>query len=84
MSVERPDLGLEELTVAKALEIERAHYALAGSKEQIIRERFGLSPVRYHQLLNRMLVTAEAFEVDPVTARMLVSRQGRRRMSRSA
>jgi hypothetical protein len=47
-------------------------------KDVAIRERFGLSPARYHQLLDRLLDEPEALEYDP----MLVQRLRRLRESR--
>ena len=38
----------------------------AGSKEQAIRDQFGLSSTRYYQLLNALLDKPEAIEHDPV------------------
>jgi hypothetical protein len=43
-----------------------------------VRARFGLSPARYYQLLNRLIDRPEALEYDP----MLVQRLRRLRESR--
>jgi len=51
----------------------------AGSKEQAIRDTFGLSSTRYYQLLNGLLDKPEAVEHDPV----LVGRLRRLRATRA-
>ncbi|MFI6704560.1 DUF3263 domain-containing protein [Streptomyces sp. NPDC050509] len=42
-----------------------------GAKEREIRERLGLSPTRYYQLLNALLDDPRAAEHDPVTVNRL-------------
>jgi hypothetical protein len=51
----------------------------AGSKEQAIRDTFGLSATRYYQLLNGLLDNPAALERDPV----LVARLRRLRSTRA-
>jgi hypothetical protein len=51
----------------------------AGSKEQAIRDAFGLSSTRYYQLLNGLLDNPAALERDPV----LVARLRRLRSTRA-
>jgi hypothetical protein len=51
----------------------------AGSKEQAIRDTFGLSSTRYYQLLNGLLDNPAALERDPV----LVGRLRRLRSTRA-
>ena len=41
------------------------------AKQRAIRERFGFSPARYHQLLNRIVDTPEALAYDPMLVRRL-------------
>jgi hypothetical protein len=60
------------------LDFEAASARGAFRKDVAIRERFGLSPARYHQLLDRLLDDPEALEYDP----MLVQRLRRLRESR--
>ena len=49
-------------------------------KERAIRERFGFSPARYHQLLNRLIDQPEALAYDPMLVRRLLRvREVRRR-----
>jgi hypothetical protein len=51
----------------------------AGSKEQAIRDAFGLSSTRYYQLLNALLDSPAALERDPV----LIGRLRRLRSTRA-
>ncbi|TRV77249.1 DUF3263 domain-containing protein [Streptomyces sp. 130] len=64
------------------LAVERQSWAGAGAKERAIRERLGLSPTRYYQLLNALLDDRRALEEDPVTVnrlrRVREARRGRR------
>lgn len=60
------------------LDFERAWWKGASGKELAVRARFGLSPARYYQLLNRLIDRPEALEYDP----MLVQRLRRLRESR--
>lgn len=53
------------------LDFEREWWATSGSKEAAISERFGITPVRYYQLLNRVLGSHAALAYDPVTANRL-------------
>lgn len=59
------------MNIVEALELERIWWKLPGAKDQLIRERFGLSPTRYYQLLNTAIGSAEALVADPVTANRL-------------
>jgi hypothetical protein len=60
------------------LDFERECWKLTTSKERAIRERFGFSSARYHQLLNRAVDRPEALAHDP----MLVRRLRRVRLAR--
>ncbi|MEU2247482.1 DUF3263 domain-containing protein [Streptomyces sp. NPDC019224] len=64
------------------LAVERQSWAGPGAKERAIRERLGLSPTRYYQLLNALLDDRRALEEDPVTVnrlrRVREARRGRR------
>ena len=60
------------------LDFERNWWKLSVPKEFAIRERLGVSPARYYQLLNRLIDRPEALEYDP----MLVQRLRRLRESR--
>jgi hypothetical protein len=55
----------------------------AGAREAAIRERFGLSATRYHQLLNGLLDRPEAWAYAPVTVKRLRRLRDQRASSRS-
>ncbi|MBX6357096.1 MAG: DUF3263 domain-containing protein [Micromonosporaceae bacterium] len=61
------------------LAFERLWWKHAGSKEQAIRDTFGLSATHYYQLLNGLLDNPAALAYDPV----LVGRLRRLRSSRA-
>jgi uncharacterized protein DUF3263 len=62
------------------LDFEREAWKLASPKERAIRERFGFSAARYHQLLNRLIDRPEALAHDPMLVRRLRRiREARRR-----
>jgi hypothetical protein len=53
------------------LDFERESWKLAIPKERAIRERFGFSAARYHQLMNRIIDRPEALAHDPMLVRRL-------------
>ncbi|MFD7441534.1 DUF3263 domain-containing protein [Streptomyces sp. NPDC059909] len=53
------------------LGVERADWAGPGAKERVIRERLGMSPTRYYQVLNALLDDPRALAHDPVTVNRL-------------
>ena len=53
------------------LDFERESWKLGAPKERAIRERFGFSAARYHQLLNRLIDRPEALAHDPMLVRRL-------------
>lgn len=62
------------------LDFEREGWKLTIAKERAIRERFGFSAARYHQLLNRIIDTPGALAYDPMLVRRLRRvREARRR-----
>ena len=71
-----PALGERELRI---LAFETKWWKHAGSKEQAIRDTFGLSSTRYYQLLNGLLDNPAALEHDPV----LIGRLRRLRSTRA-
>ena len=74
-----PDGGLDE-RARQILDFEREAWKLSVPKARAIRERFGFSPARYHQLLNRVLDRPEALAYDPMLVRRLRRlREARRR-----
>ena len=62
------------------LDIARRQWTGPGARERAIRERLGLSPTRYFQLLNALLDDPRALAHDPVT----VNRYRRAREARRA
>jgi hypothetical protein len=53
-----------------------------GAKDRAIREQLGISPTRYHQLLNALLDDPRALAHDPVTVNRLRAARDRRRAHR--
>ncbi|MFJ9415578.1 DUF3263 domain-containing protein [Streptomyces sp. NPDC101227] len=53
------------------LGVERRSWPGPGAKERVIRERLGISPTRYYQLLNALLDDPRALAHDPVTVNRL-------------
>jgi len=79
---EAPGTGrLSERDLA-ILAAERRGWPGQGAKERAIRERLGLSPTRYHQLLNALLDDPDALAHDPVTVNRLRRRRDEQRARR--
>jgi hypothetical protein len=78
-----PDLQLDERTRA-ILEFERSWWQEPGTKERRIRELFGISVTRYHQLLMRAIDQPDALRYDPMLVRRLRRLRGDRRRKRLA
>ena len=78
-----PEPGPEESGLTERerqiLAFEARWWKHAGSKEQAVRDTFGLSSTRYYQLLNGLLDNPAALEHDPV----LVARLRRLRSTRA-
>lgn len=53
------------------LAVERRSWPGPGAKERVIRERLGISPTRYYQLLGALIDDALALAHDPVTVNRL-------------
>lgn len=76
-SVSAPEL---DDRARQILNFEREGWKLTIAKERAIRERFGFSAARYHQLLNRIIDAPEALSYDPMLVRRLRRvREARRR-----
>lgn len=73
------ELNTREQTI---LAVERQGWAGPGAKERAIRERLGLAPVRYYQLLNALLDDERALAHDPVTVNRLRRIRDTRRAER--
>jgi hypothetical protein len=68
----------------QVLDFEREAWKLTVTKERAIRERFGFSPSRYHQLLHRIIDRPEALSYDPMLVRRLRRVREVRRRARTA
>jgi hypothetical protein len=66
------------------LEFERGWWRAAVPKERAIRDRFGISPARYYQRLNRLIDLPEALAFDPMLVRRLRRLRDARREVRFA
>ena len=74
---------LDDQRSREVLDFEREAWKLSVTKERAIRERFGFSPSRYHQLLHRVIDRPEALVYDPMLVRRLRRvREVRRRAGR--
>lgn len=63
-------------------ERDNAWWKYAGAKEAEIRERFDMSPVRYHQVLNALLDDPDAEAYDSLTVHRLQRLRDQRRQWR--
>lgn len=75
---ERLDPRLHEV-----LELEASWWSLGMTKDRAARERLGLSPVRYHQLLDRAIDRPEALARHPMLVLRLRRLRETRRRARS-
>ena len=66
------------------LDFERDAWRLQIPKERAIRETFGVSTTRYHQLLHRIVDGQEALAYDPMLVRRLRRLREVRRKRRTA
>ena len=69
-ATDAPEGGLDDRARA-ILDFEREAWKLEVPKERAIRERFGFSPARYHQLLHRIVDGPHALRYDPMLVRRL-------------
>jgi hypothetical protein len=67
---------------AQILAFERKWWSAAGSKEAEIGAVFGMSAVRYYQLLARLLDDKDAWAADPVLVKRLRRIRDSRRQGR--
>lgn len=63
----------------RVLEFERLSWRTQAAKEAEILARFRMPPIRYYQLLNRLVDEPAALAFDPVTVGRLRRMRGRRR-----
>ncbi|GAA3361926.1 MULTISPECIES: DUF3263 domain-containing protein [Saccharopolyspora] len=66
------------------LAFESEFWRYPGSKDRVIQERFGLSPTRYYQRLNRLLDEPEALAQQPVLVKRLLRMRAERSDRRAA
>jgi hypothetical protein len=66
------------------VDFERSWWQTGAPKEAAVRERFGISPARYYQLLNRAIDLPDALEYDPMLVRRLRRLREERRRRRFA
>jgi hypothetical protein len=64
------------------LAFEKEHWHYQGNKERVIQERFGVSPNRYYQRLNRLLDEPEALAQQPALVKRLLNRREQRSQRR--
>jgi hypothetical protein len=76
--MDRPPVATLDERDRQILAFERRWWRRPGAKDQAIRDTFGLSTIRYYQLLNRLLDEPAALAEDPV----LVGRLRRLRSTR--
>jgi hypothetical protein len=79
-----PEPGELDDRARQLLDFERESWKLRTPKAHAIREQFGFSPARYHQLLNRTLDLPEALVYDPMLVRRLRRIRDARRRRRAA
>jgi len=79
-----PPSGPFDQRARDVLDFERGWWHRQGPKERAIRERFGFSAARYHQLLNRTIDLPEALVYDPMLVRRLRRLRDQRRRRRVA
>ena len=65
------------------LTFERHWWRQAGAKETAIRDRFGVTPTRYYQVLNALVDRPDALAADPLLVRRLRRLRTARQRQRS-
>jgi hypothetical protein len=66
------------------LTFERQWWRHPGAKETAIRDRFGVTPTRYYQVLNALVDSPDALAVDPLLVRRLRRLRTARQRTRSS
>jgi Protein of unknown function (DUF3263) len=66
------------------LTFERQWWRQAGAKETAIRDRFGVPPTRYYQVLNALVNRPDALAADPLLVRRLRRLRRARARTRSS
>jgi hypothetical protein len=75
--------GLSERDLA-LLDFERQWWKQPGSKEQAVRETFGVSATRYYQLVNSLVEREAALRHDPMLVKRLRRARAQRLRTRTA
>lgn len=75
--------GLSERDL-ELLDFERQWWREPGSKEQAIRDRFGVSATRYYQLVNALVECEAALRHDPMLVKRLRRARSQRQRTRTA
>lgn len=82
-SSRREEHGLSERD-QQILDFERRWWRYPGSKEQAVRDTFGLTATRYYQVLNALIDRPAALAHDPILVRRLRRRRSGRQRIRSS
>jgi uncharacterized protein DUF3263 len=82
--IDGPVSGRPDALTRELLDFERSRPRGGRSKAREIRERWGLTPTRYHQLLVRAVDSPDALAYDPVLVRRLRRLRDARRRVRLA
>ncbi|HXF73201.1 MAG TPA: DUF3263 domain-containing protein [Actinomycetota bacterium] len=80
---EAPRIDLDPRSRA-VLDVERGWWREGIPKARIVRERLGISPARYYQLLAEIIDRPEALRYDPMLVRRLRRLRDQRRRRRGA
>ena len=80
LQVQPPGLSRRE---HEMLTFERQWWRQAGAKETAIRDRFGVTPTRYYQVLNALVDRPDALAADPLLVRRLRRLRTARQQQRS-
>ncbi|MFW0154783.1 DUF3263 domain-containing protein [Rothia sp. P6271] len=65
-----PDTGLTEQE-EKMIALEKQRWRYPGTKERVIRERLGLNPTAYYQILNELIDSPRVIAQEPALMRRL-------------
>jgi hypothetical protein len=83
VSVQVPGAGLSRRE-HEMLTFERQWWRRPGAKETAIRDRFGVTPTRYYQVLNALVDRPDALAADPLLVRRLRRLRLARQRTRSS
>jgi hypothetical protein len=83
---DHPSAAVGELSERdrEIIAFERQWWKYAGAKEQAIRDLFDMSATRYYQVLNALIDSPAALEVDPMLVKRLRRLRASRQRARSA